>query len=332
VGEIMPHDVVTFGEAMLRLSPPHFQRIEQVHSLDVQIGGAELNTAVGLTRLGRATAWVSRLTRNSLGGLLANRAREAGVDVEHVVWTEEDRVGVYYVEFGAAPRASSVLYDRSDSAMARIHPGMVDWPAAFAEAKWFHVTGITPALSLTAAEATREALHAARAARLKTSIDLNYRAKLWSSAEAGKWMTQLLPLCDVLITTEEDAERVLGVRGTDHADVARQLAQRFPVEVVAITLRDNPLVWKNSWTAIAFRAGSLYKTRVYEVEIVDRLGAGDSFAAGLIDGLLDDDVQKGLDYGVAASALKHAIPGDFAWITREEVEAILQGPGLRINR
>jgi 2-dehydro-3-deoxygluconokinase len=328
----MPYEVLTFGEAMVRLSPPHFQRLEQVHSLEVQIGGAELNTAVALARLGRSAAWISRLTANPLGRLLANRARETGVGVEHLIWTKEDRVGVYFVEFGAAPRASGVLYDRADSAMARIRPGMVNWPAAFAGAKWFHVTGITPALSATAAEATREALHAARAAKLRTSIDLNYRAKLWSEEEAGAWMTEFLPLCDVLITTEEDAARVLGVKGSDYEDVARQLAQRFPLEVVAITLRENPLVWKNSWTAIAYRAGTLYRTRAFEVEIVDRLGAGDSFAAGLIHGLLDGDVQKGLDYGVAASALKHTIPGDFAWITREEVEAILKGPGLRISR
>jgi 2-dehydro-3-deoxygluconokinase len=328
----MPYEVLTFGEAMLRLSPPHYQRLEQARSLDVQIGGAELNTAVGLARLGRSAAWVSRLTANPLGRLLANRAREAGVGVEHLVWTKEDRVGIYFVEFGAAPRASGVWYDRADSAMARIRPGMVNWPAAFAGAKWFHVTGITPALSLTAAEATGEALHAAKAARLKTSIDLNYRAKLWSQADAGRWMTEFMPLCDVLITTEEDAERVLDVKGSDYEDVARQLAQRFSVEVVAITLRENPLVWKNSWTAIAYRAGTVYKTRTFEVEIVDRLGAGDSFAAGLVHGLLDGDLQKGLDYGVAASALKHSIPGDFAWITRDEVEAILQGPGLRINR
>jgi 2-dehydro-3-deoxygluconokinase len=216
--------------------------------------------------------------------------------------------------------------------MARIRPGMVNWAEAFAGAKWFHVTGITPALSATAAAATREALHAARAGNLKTSIDLNYRAKLWSEAEARKWMMEFLPLCDVLVTTEEDAERVLGVKGSDYEDVVRQLAQRFPLEVVAITLRENPLVWKNTWTAIAYRAGTLFRTRAFEVEIVDRLGAGDSFAAGLIHGLLDGDVQKGLDYGVAASALKHSIPGDFAWITREEVEAILKGPVLRISR
>src|SRR5205823_6714184 len=162
----MPYDVVTFGEAMIRLSPPNFRRLEQARSLDVLVGGAELNTAAALARLGRSTAWVSRLTNNPLGRLVANQAREAGVGTEHVIWTDEDRVGLYFLEFGAAPRASSVLYDRRGAAIANIRPGMVNWPAVFEGAKWFHVTGITPALSPTAAEATREALQAARAARV----------------------------------------------------------------------------------------------------------------------------------------------------------------------
>src|SRR5262249_34923309 len=146
------------------------------------------------------------------------------------------------------------------------------------------------------------------------------------------WMSDFMQYCDVLITTEEDTERVFGIKGKDYEDVAGQVARRFPLKVVAITLRENPLVWKNTWTAIAYRDGQVYRTRSFEVEIVDRLGAGDSFAAGRIHGLLDGDLQKGLDYGVAASAIKHSIPGDFAWITREEVEALLKGSGLRISR
>jgi 2-dehydro-3-deoxygluconokinase len=272
------------------------------------------------------------LTRNPLGRLIANHAREAGVGTEHVLWTDEDRVGLYFLEFGAAPRASSVLYDRRGAAIAGIRPGMIDWPKVFTDTRWFHVTGITPALSAGAAETTRQALQAARAAGVQTSIDLNYRAKLWSKAEAGKWMTEFMPLCDVLITTEEDVARVFGITGTNYEDVAAQLTRKFPVKVVAITLRENPLVWKNIWTAIAYAGGKTHRTRTYEVEIVDRLGAGDSFAAGLIHGLLDGDVQKGLDYGVAASAIKHSIPGDFAWISREEVEALMKSGELRISR
>lgn len=325
-------DIITFGEAMIRLSPPNFRRLEQAASLDVQVGGAELNTAVALARLGRTTAWVSRLTQNPLGRLVANHAREAGVGTEHIVWTDDDRVGIYFLEFGAAPRASSVLYDRRGAAVAAIQPGMVPWKTVFSGARWFHVTGITPALSADAAETTREALQAARAAQVSTSMDLNYRAKLWSPAEAGRWMTDFMQYCDVLITTEEDTERVFQIKGKDFGDVAAQLARRFPLKVVAITLRENPLVWKNAWTAIAYHEGQVYRTRTYEVEIVDRLGAGDSFAAGLIHGLLDSDLQKGLDFGVAASAIKHSIPGDFAWITRDEVEALMKGGGLRISR
>jgi len=328
----MAHEVITFGEAMVRLSPSGFRRLEQATSLDVMVGGAELNVAVGLARLGHVAAWVSRLTDNPLGRLIANRAREAGVSTEHVLWTNEDRVGLYFLEFGAAPRASSVLYDRANSAVAGIRPGMVPWSTVFAGGRWFHVTGITPALSPGAAETTREALHAARTAGLRTSIDLNYRAKLWSPADAARWMTELTPLCNVLITTEEDAERVFRVTGKDHADVAAQLACLFSLQLVAITLRDNPLVWRNSWTAIAYEKGTLHRTRTVEVEVVDRLGAGDAFAAGLIHGLLENDAQKGLDYGVALSALKHSIPGDFPWVTRTEVEALLGGSGLRISR
>lgn len=328
----MSCEVITFGEAMVRLSPPNFKRLEQASSLDVFVGGAELNTAVGLARLGHTSDWVSRLTNNPLGRLIANRAREAGVRTDHVLWTDEDRVGVYYLEFGAAPRASSVLYDRKGAAIAGIKPGMVDWSKVFSGAKWFHVTGITPALSASAADTTREALQAARKANVKTCIDLNYRVKLWNTAEAGRCMTDLMQFCDVLITTEEDTERVFQIKGKDYEDVCAQLAKRFPLHLVAITLRENPLVWKNSWTAIVYEKGKVFRTRSYEVEIVDRLGAGDSFAAGLIHGLLENDVQKGLDFGVAASAVKHSIPGDFAWITRDEIEGMLKGGGLRISR
>jgi len=330
----MSIEVVTFGEAMIRLNPPNFKRLEQASSLELQVGGAELNTAVGVSRLGHSSAWVSRLTNNPLGRLIANRAREAGVSTDHVLFTNEDRVGIYFLEFGAAPRASSVMYDRKDAAISKIAPGMIPWSKIFPGVKWFHTTGITPALSGTAAETTREALQAAKAAGATTSIDLNYRVKLWTPQEAGKWMTEFMSLCDVLITTEEDVERVFGIKGANFEEVAKLLAERFPLKVVAITLRENPFVWRNSWTAIAYQNGTVYRTRTYEVEIVDRLGAGDSFAAGLIHGMLDSngDVQKALDWGVATSAIKHSIPGDFAWINKDEVESLMKGGGLRISR
>jgi 2-dehydro-3-deoxygluconokinase len=325
-------DVITFGEAMIRLAPPQFKRLEQATSLELQVGGAELNTAVGVARLGHRSAWVSRLTDNPLGRLIANRAREAGVSTEHVVWTKEDRVGLYFLEFGAAPRASSVLYDRKDAAIARINPGMVDWGHVFNGAKWFHVTGITPALSPSVAATTREALAAARAAGLTTSMDLNYRVKLWTAAQAHACLSELMPLTDYLLTTEEDLERVFGIRASSHEEAAAQTAERFGLKAVAITLRENPLVWKNTWTGMVWHQGRTLTTRAYEVEIVDRLGAGDSFAAGFIHGLLTGDLQKALDWGVATSAIKHSIPGDFAWVTPEEVETLLKGGGLRISR
>lgn len=329
----MSFEVITFGEAMVRLSPPQFRRLEQTHSLDVYIGGAELNVAVGLSRLGRKASYVTRLTRNPLGRMIANRAQELGVSTDHVVWTDDDRVGVYFLEFGAAPRSSSVLYDRKDSAISRIEPGMVDWKTAFEGAKFYHTSGITPALSPSAAETTRESMQAAREAGVEVSVDLNYRAKLWSEAEANRWMTEFMQYTNVLITTEEDTKRVFGIEGESYEAVAEELSKKFDLDVVAITLRENPLVWRNRWTAIAWRGGEVFRTHTYEVEIVDRLGAGDSFAAGCLHGLLDGDLQKGVDYGVALSALKHTFPGDLNWSTLAEVEAMVKGGGgLRISR
>jgi 2-dehydro-3-deoxygluconokinase len=328
----MSAEIITFGEAMIRLSPPNFLRLEQARSLDLRVGGAELNTAVGLARLGHKTAWVSRLPDNPLGRLVANHAREAGVNDSHVIYSKDDRLGLYFLEFGAAPRASSVVYDRKGSAIAAIQPGMVAWEKVFQGAKWFHVTGITPALSASAAAVTKEALIAARKAGVQTSMDLNYRVKLWSTQEAGKCLSELMQHTNALITTEEDVEKVFGITGKDYEDVAAKVAEKFSLDIVAITLRENPLVWKNSWTGIAYQKGKVYKTRTYEVEIVDRLGAGDSFAAGLIHGLLTGDIQKAVDWGVATSAIKHSIPGDFAWVRADEVESLLKGGGLRISR
>lgn len=325
-------DVVTFGEAMVRLTPPHFRRLEQAESLDVEIGGAELNTAVGLARLGRSVAWVSRLTDNPLGRLIASRARAAGVITEQVRFTDADRVGLYFLEVGAAPRASSIVYDRANSAMARIEPGMIDWPAVFRGARWFQVTGITAGLSASAAGATREALTAARAAQLLVSVDLNYRAKLWSLDEAGRWLRDAVPFTDVLITTPDDVERFFDVPRDNLEEAARQMSERFGLKAVAFTLRQSESVWRNRFTAVAYGGGRFCRTRTYDVEIVDRLGAGDAFAAGLIHGLLDNDLQKGLDYGTAMGALKHSIPGDFLWTTAAEVEAIITGGSVRINR
>ncbi|HYA91397.1 MAG TPA: sugar kinase [Thermodesulfobacteriota bacterium] len=327
------YDVVTFGEAMVRLSPPHFQKLEQTRSLDLNVGGAELNVAVGVTRLGMKSAWVSKLPKNGLGYLIRDRAQEFGVDCSHIVWSDQGRAGLYFLELGASPRASSVLYDRSSSAISMIRRGEVDWTKIFAGSQHFHVSGITPALSASAAEVTGEALKAAKKAGCTISYDLNYRKKLWTPADAKKIQEPMMADVDILITTEEDTNVVFGIKEKDYEAAAQKLAQTFKFKIVAITLREDLSVWRNNWTAIAYQDGKIYRDRKYEVEIVDRVGAGDSFTAGFLHGWLKEkDVQKGVQYGNAFAALKHTFPGDFNCSTLEEVEAQLKGAGLRISR
>ena len=327
------YDVVTFGEAMVRLSPPHFQRLEQTRSLDVNVGGAELNVAVGVTRFGMESAWVSKLPKNGLGYMIRDRAQEFGVDCSHLVWSDKGRAGIYFVEFGASPRASSVLYDRAHSAISMIQPGEVDWAKIFTGSKHFHMSGITPALSASASEATAEALKAAKKAECTVSYDLNYRKKLWTPAEAKKIQEPIMAEVDILITTEEDTNVVFGIKEKDYEAVAEKLAQTFNFKIVAITLREDLSVLRNNWTAIAYQDGKIFKDRKYEVEIVDRVGAGDSFTAGFLYGWLKEkDIGKGVQYGNAFAALKHTVPGDFNWSTKEEVENQLKGAGLRISR
>jgi 2-dehydro-3-deoxygluconokinase len=340
-------DVVTFGEAMIRLSPPHFERLEQANSLDVRIGGGELNVAVGVSRLGLRSTWVSRLPKNALGKLMENRIRQAGVDTSNLVWSGDGRLGLYFLEFGAAPRASSVLYDRAHSAISAVKPGEINWQKVFQGAKWFHTSGITPALSDSAAAATLEALKAAKQAGLTVSYDLNYRGKLWSPDKAQAVQEPMMEFVDVLMTTEEDTKVVFKiaasgkaheqgfaeVSGETYKDVARQLHDKFKFKAVAITLRENPLVWRNTWTAIAYAEGQYYDDVKYELEIVDRLGGGDSFSAGFIYGYLTKkSYADAVRYGNAFSALKHSIPGDFNWATLQEVESLLKGASLRVAR
>jgi 2-dehydro-3-deoxygluconokinase len=327
------YDVVTFGEAMIRLSPPHFQRLEQTQSLDVKAAGAELNVAVGVTRLGLKSAWISKLPKNPLGYLIRDRAQELGVDCSHIVWSDKGRAGLYFLEFGASPRASSVLYDRSGSAISMINPGEVDWKKVFNGSKHFHLSGITPALSPSAAETTVEALKEAKKAGCTVSYDLNYRKKLWTPTDAKKIQEPMMTDVDILLTTEEDTNVVFGIKEKDYETVAEKLAQTFKFKIVAITLREDLSVWRNNWTAIAYQDGKIFRDRNYEVEIVDRVGAGDSFTAGFLYGWLKEkDAQKGLQYGNAFAALKHTLPGDFNWSTLEEVENQLKGAGLRISR
>ncbi len=326
------YDLVTFGEAMVRLSAPDFQRLEQADRLDIHVGGGELNVAVAAQRMGLNCAWISALPDNALGRMVCDRARQQGVDVSHVLFSKRGRQGLYFLEFGASPRASQVLYDRQNSSVSLMQPSDVDWDAVMAETRAFHVSGITPALSSNAAAATLEALKAAKKKGCLVSYDLNYRAKLWSTDEARKCQTPMMKYVDVLISTEEDTGKVFGLKGKNYEETAGKLSSTFGFKTVAITLRGDISVWENTWTAIAFSAGKLYRDRTYEVEIVDRVGAGDSFSAGFIYGCLSANVKKGLQYGNALAALKHTIPGDFNWSSLSEVEALISGAGTRIVR
>jgi 2-dehydro-3-deoxygluconokinase len=322
-------DLVTFGEAMVRFSPPALQRLEQASTLEASVGGSELNVAVLAARLGVASRWVSRLPDNALGRMIGARAREQGVDA-HVEWGGSadggGRVGLYFVELGGA-RISSVLYDRAGSAISRVTPGSFDWASVFAGARWYHVSGITPALSDGAAQVTAESLAAAKRAGLTVSYDLNYRSKLWSAQQARTVQEPLMEHVDVLTTTAEDARVVFGIGGDDHAEVARALQQRFEVSAVAITLRDNPLA------AVIAADGKVYSAPRFEARSVDPIGAGDAFCGGLIVSRLE---QRGWDetvrFATATAALKHTIPGDFCLVTRSEVDQLLRSASVRVPR
>ena len=327
------YDLVAFGEAMIRLSPPDFKRLEQTTTLDLNIGGAELNVAVGVSRLGLKSAWVSRLPDNPLGRMIANKAREIGVDVSPVIWRKEDRAGLYFLEFGATPRPTSVVYDRANSSFSNIQPGEVDWEKIFKSTKCLHLTGITPAVSKSSAAATLEALQKAKAAGCKVSLDLNYRAKLWSPEDANKTLVPMLEFVDILITTKGDTNTILGIEADNDQVLAKRLLDQYPIEMVAVSYREGDTVWQCLFSAIAVTREKTFTTRSYQIDIVDQVGRGDSFAAGFLYGVIgENDLQKGLDYGVAFAALKHSSPGDFNWSTKEEVEALLAGPSPGVHR
>jgi 2-dehydro-3-deoxygluconokinase len=330
---------VCFGEIMLRLSPPGFERLLQSPRLQATFGGGEANVAVSLAQFGCDSAYVTRLPAHALGDAALRSLRAEGVNVEHVV-RGGSRMGIYFAETGASQRASTVIYDRSHSAISELAPGSVPWHDVFDGAAWFHTTGITPALSATARECTREALQAARRAGVRISIDLNFRRKLWSEQEAQQAMRPLMPLADVVIANEEDLQAVLGVdvSGTDvtrgtldvsaYRDAAERVARDFGVALVAVTLRESLSASDNAWSAVLFdaRAQAFYQSQRYEVRLVDRIGGGDSFAAGLIFGLVSGrDAESSLRFAVAASALKQTIPGDFNHVSVSEVDRLVAG-------
>jgi 2-dehydro-3-deoxygluconokinase len=326
-------DLVTLGEAMVRLTPPGFQRLEQARALDVCVGGAELNVAVAAARLGLASSWISRLPDNALGRMIASRGREAGVDVSRVAWSDaaESRAGLYFVEHGAAPRGGSVLYDRAGSAASHLAPHTIDWNAIFAGARWFHTSGITPALSDSAAAAAAEALAAAKGAGLTVSYDLNFRGKLWSAAKARAVQEPLMRDVDVLITSSETAQLVFGVGD------AEQLRRRFGLAAVATPARESSRAWQTSFSAMVAADGATHRAPTYEVEVVDEIGSGDAFVAGLIFGRLRlDSWDAAIRYGAALAALKCTVPGDMSQATLSEVEALLGRQGtnatMRVSR
>ncbi len=307
-------DMVTIGETMLRMSAPVGIPLENASQLNVHVGGAESNVAIALSRLGTSAGWISRLTGNPLGRRIYNEVRSQGVDVSRVLWTSGDRVGAYFVELGRAPRPNRIVYDRSGSAMAAINPDEVDW-AYVRAAKVLHLTGITPSLSATCREVVGRAVREAKAARVAVSFDINYRARLWTATAAAAALAPLLSQVTVLISTAEDAQVLFGIGGSARA-VAEALRARFPCEVVAVT------------DGAQFAAASAQQTLErggYKVDVVDRIGAGDAFAAGFLHGFLARDVKRGLDYGAALAALKHSYHGDAVWASPEDVEGLIAG-------
>jgi len=345
----MAKKVGTFGEIMMRLSPPGFLRFVQARSFDVIYGGGEANVAVSLANFGVPVDYVTRLPDNDLGDACIQFLRQYGVGVDKIV-RGGDRLGIYFLEMGAVQRGSKVIYDRANSAIATIKRGMIDWKLVFADADWFHWTGITPAISAGTADVCLEAVQVAKEMGLTLSCDLNYRKKLWKWGKTpGEVMPELVRHCDIAIGNEEDADKVFGIKapetdvvaGKVEADkyryVCEELAKRFPnLKTIAITLRGSISASHNTWSGVLYsppsqgegEAGGFYTAPTYDItHIVDRVGGGDSFMAGLIYGLrtYGDDHQKALDFAVAASCLKHSIVGDFNLATVAEVEKLMGG-------
>lgn len=333
----MTGNVAAFGEVMLRLSPPSCQRLVQAVSLDVEIGGSEANVAATLTQLGHSVIFVTRLPEGSLGDRILHQIRRFGIDTRYIV-RGGDRAGLYFLEQGASVRPSKVIYDRAESAMAQWSPGMIDWETVFRDQAWFHISGITPALSPSCAEASLEAVQSARRAGLTVSCDLNYRAKLWDKKRARDIMTRLVQCVDVIIANEQDASDVFGIEpeGTDvtrgvlnreaYADVAQKLARAGGASTVAVTLRESRSASDNRWSAVIWDGQEVYFSRVYDLHLVDRVGAGDAFCGGLIHGLLKQwPGDRALEFGVAAAAWKQTLPGDMNYLNEAEILALAGG-------
>ena len=339
--------VVTFGEIMLRLSPPGFERFFQTPMLSATFGGGEANVAVSLAHFGLDSYYVTALPRHAIGEAALKCLRAEGVRTDYIVRGGE-RLGIYFAEAGASQRASTVIYDRAHSSISTMKPDAVDWGSIMSGAAWFHVTGITPALGGTGAEATRRAIRSARTAGARVSVDLNYRKKLWTEAQAQEVMRPMMGDVDVVIANEEDLQCVLGitVEGTNvttgqlnvegFRGAAEAVSRTFGPPLVAITLRESISASDNGWSGILVdsRTSALHRSQYYHVRLVDRIGGGDSFAAGLIYALVTGrDPQAALAFAVAASALKQTIPGDFNRVTADEVDRLAGGDGSgRVQR
>ena len=333
--------LVTFGEIMMRLSPPGYLRFSQARSFEAAYGGGEANVAVSAAGLGLPARFVTRLPDNDIGRACAMSVAQYGVDTSRILWGG-DRLGIYYHELGAMQRGSKVIYDRAGSSLSSIEPGMVDWRQALAGATWFHFTGITPAVSEGAAAVCLEGVRAAREMGLTVSCDINFRAKLWKwGTTADQVMPELIEMTDVVVGNEEDADKVFGikapetdivsgrVKGEHYIYVAEELLRRFPnLSKAAITLRGSVSASHNTWSGLYFDGVNHYHAPVYEItHIVDRVGGGDAFAAGLLYGLhnFPEDGQRLVNFATAASCLKHSIAGDFNLATRAEVEKLMKG-------
>lgn len=337
--------VVTFGEIMLRLAPEGYDRFFQNDRMQATFGGGEANVAVSLANYGMESVYVTKLPSHAIGQAAVNSLRYFGVDTSEIVRGGE-RVGIYYLEKGASQRGSVCIYDRAHSAIAEAASEEFDWEKILEGADWFHFTGITPALGKNVADIYLKACEAAKAKGVKISCDLNYRGKLWTREEARETMTKLCKYVDVCISNEEDAKDVFGIEAEDtdiysgklnhggYKSVAKQLADKFGFEKVAITLRSSISANDNDWAGMLFDGENYCFSKSYHLHIVDRVGGGDSFGGGLIYALLSEKTtQEAIDFAVAASALKHSIEGDFNRVSVSEIEKLAKGDGSgRVQR
>src|SRR6195952_2781014 len=341
----MAKKVVTLGEIMLRLSTPDFKRFVQADTFDVTYGGGEANVAAAICNYGENGTFVTKVPNNPIGQSAINHLRRYGVDTQFIV-RGGDRLGIYFLETGASMRASQVIYDRAHASIAEVNLDEFDFDKIFEGADWFHTTGITPALSDKAAALTLAALKAAKAKGITTSIDLNYRKKLWSKEKAQQVMTELCQYVDVCIGNEEDADTCLGFKAA-HTDVTKgelnldgfkdvfnQMQAKFNFKFIASSLRESYSASDNGWSALVYDGKAFHHTKKYNVRIVDRVGSGDSFASGLIYGLVTGlSMPEAAEFGVAASALKHTIPGDLNHATLSDVKDLMKGDGSgRVQR